>query len=34
MSDLKANFEKAAEDVQQLSEKPDNNTLLKLYSLY
>jgi diazepam-binding inhibitor (GABA receptor modulating acyl-CoA-binding protein) len=34
MSDLKANFEKAAEDVQQLSEKPDNNTLLKLYSLF
>jgi len=34
MSDLKVNFEKAADDVQQLSEKPDNNTLLELYALF
>ena len=34
MSDLKANFEEAAGDVKQLSSKPDNNTLLKLYSLF
>ncbi|MDM8515908.1 acyl-CoA-binding protein [Desulfobacterales bacterium HSG16] len=34
MSDLKANFEKAAVDVKGLSKKPDNNTLLKLYALY
>jgi diazepam-binding inhibitor (GABA receptor modulator, acyl-CoA-binding protein) len=34
MADLKAKFEKAADDVQKLSKKPDNDTLLKLYSLY
>ena len=34
MSDLKARFEKAAEDVKKLSERPDNDTLLKLYALY
>lgn len=34
MSDLKQQFDQAAADVQQLSEKPDNNTLLKLYSLF
>ncbi|MDM8522501.1 acyl-CoA-binding protein [Desulfococcaceae bacterium HSG8] len=34
MSDLKAKFETAAQDVQQLSKRPDNDTLLKLYSLY
>jgi acyl-CoA-binding protein len=34
MSDLKAQFDQAAVDVKQLSGKPDNNTLLKLYSLY
>lgn len=34
MSDLKSLFEKSAADVQQLPEKPDNNTLLKLYALY
>jgi len=28
------NFEQAAEQVNQLSESPDNNTLLKLYSMY
>jgi acyl-CoA-binding protein len=34
MSDLKAKFTKAAEDVKGLSERPDNDTLLKLYALY
>jgi acyl-CoA-binding protein len=34
MSDLKARFEKAAEDVKKLPERPDNDTLLKLYALY
>jgi diazepam-binding inhibitor (GABA receptor modulator, acyl-CoA-binding protein) len=34
MSDLKAKFEKAAADVQKLKQKPDNDTLLKLYALY
>lgn len=27
-------FEQAAEQVKQLKNKPDNDTLLKLYSLY
>ena len=34
MSDLKASFEKAAKDVQGLSERPDNDTLLRLYAFY
>lgn len=34
MSDLKQNFEQAAERIQQLEERPDNDTLLKLYALY
>ena len=34
MSDLKAQFEAAAAAVQNLSNRPDNDTLLKLYSLY
>jgi acyl-CoA-binding protein len=34
MSDLKAQFEQAARDVQQLPQRPDNNTLLQLYALY
>ena len=34
MADLKTKFEKASDDVQKLSKKPDNDTLLKLYSLY
>lgn len=32
--DLKAQFEQAAIDSKQLSKKPDNDTLLQLYSLY
>ena len=33
-ADLKSKFEKAAEDVKKLKERPDNDTLLKLYALY
>jgi len=32
--DLKAQFEQAAEDIKKLTERPDNDTLLKLYALY
>jgi diazepam-binding inhibitor (GABA receptor modulating acyl-CoA-binding protein) len=34
MSDLKAAFEKAMADSKNLSERPDNATLLKIYALY
>jgi diazepam-binding inhibitor (GABA receptor modulator, acyl-CoA-binding protein) len=34
MANLKATFEKAVAASKQLPEKPDNSTLLKLYSLY
>ena len=34
MADLQAAFEQAVADSKQLSERPDNMTLLKLYSLY
>jgi acyl-CoA-binding protein len=34
MADLKAQFEQAAKDIKELSERPDNDTLLKLYALY
>ena len=34
MSDLKTKFEAAADNSQNLSERPDNTTLLKLYGLY
>jgi len=34
MSDLKSLFESAAALAQQLSKKPDNDTLLTLYALY
>ncbi|MBB5016737.1 acyl-CoA-binding protein [Rehaibacterium terrae] len=34
MADLKAQFEQAAKDVMSLAERPDNDTLLKLYALY
>ena len=33
-SDLSRQFEQAAKDVQGLSERPDNDTLLRLYALY
>lgn len=32
--DLQRQFQQAAEDVQGLGERPDNDTLLKLYALY
>ena len=34
MSDLNEQFEKASKDVQNLSKKPDNDKLLKLYSFF
>lgn len=34
MSDLDARFSQAADDSKALSERPDNDTMLKLYSLY
>ncbi len=34
MEDLKKRFEQAKERVFNLKQKPDNDTLLKLYALY
>ncbi len=34
MSDLQSRFEQAKQDVQGLSERPGNDTLLRLYALY
>lgn len=34
MTDLKSCFEQAIADSKNLSERPDNMTLLKLYALY
>ena len=34
MSDLKKKFEAAAANSKNLSERPDNNTMLKLYALF
>jgi acyl-CoA-binding protein len=34
MSDLKAQFDKAVADSKNLSERPDNMTMLKIYALY
>ncbi len=34
MSDLKAQFETAAAEVQKLSKRPDDKTLLTLYAFY
>lgn len=34
MSDLTAEFDQAAQQVKSLDERPDNDTLLKLYALY
>ncbi len=34
MADLKSQFEQAVKDSKNLPEKPDNMTLLKIYSLY
>ena len=34
MSDLKTNFDAAVANSKNLSERPDNTTLLKMYALY
>jgi diazepam-binding inhibitor (GABA receptor modulating acyl-CoA-binding protein) len=34
MSDLQARFEQALADSKTLTTKPDNNTLLQIYSLF
>ena len=34
MNDLQREFEQAATDIKQLGERPDNDTLLRLYALY
>jgi acyl-CoA-binding protein len=34
MSDLKTKFEAAVADSKNLTERPDNATLLKIYALY
>lgn len=34
MSDLQTQFEQASKDVKNLPERPDNDTLLRLYALY
>lgn len=34
MADLKKQFEAAAANSKNLSERPDNNTMLKIYALY
>ncbi|MFN2333223.1 MAG: acyl-CoA-binding protein [Wenzhouxiangellaceae bacterium] len=34
MSDLEQEFEQASVRVKQLDQRPDNDTLLKLYALY
>ena len=34
MTDLQTAFEQAAKDVQSLPDRPDNETLLRLYALY
>jgi diazepam-binding inhibitor (GABA receptor modulating acyl-CoA-binding protein) len=34
MADLKKTFEQAVADSKNLPEKPDNQTLLQIYSLY
>ena len=34
MADLQQQFEQAAKDVKALPERPDNDTMLRLYALY
>ena len=34
MADLKKQFEAAAADSKNLTERPDNSTMLRLYALY
>ena len=34
MADLKSSFEQASKDIKSLPERPDNETLLRLYAFY
>ena len=34
MADLKTEFEQATKDIKGLADRPDNDTLLRLYALY
>jgi len=34
MTDITSQFEQAADAVKKLAQRPDNDTLLKLYALY
>jgi acyl-CoA-binding protein len=34
MSDLQKSFEQATKDIKSLAERPDNDTLLRLYALF
>ena len=34
MNDLQREFEQAAADIKRFGERPDNDTLLRLYALY
>lgn len=34
MADLEAEFKQAAKDVMGLADRPDNDTMLRLYALY
>ena len=34
MADIKAQFDKAAAEVKSLTDRPDNDTMLRLYALY
>ena len=34
MADLKTEFEQASKDIKGLADRPDNDTLLRLYALY
>ena len=34
MADLKKEFEQATTDIKGLAERPDNDTMLRLYALY
>ncbi|GLQ52054.1 acyl-CoA-binding protein [Dyella flava] len=34
MNDLQREFEQAVTDIKRLGERPDNDTLLRLYALY
>ena len=34
MADLKTEFEQASKDIKGLADRPDNDSLLRLYALY